>query len=326
MLDVRWLEDLVVLAETRSFTRAADIRNVTQSGLSRRIQSLEHWAGAPLIDRQGTPLALTTAGQQLLTAAGGAIGLLNSARRTIREDQDERLRSVRLAAPHILSATFFPRWLPLVQQKIGPTRISVLSDNLPGCCTALEDGQSDFVVCLVDQAGAVVSGAGQPMAIEGCSSLLIGRERLIPLSAPAADGTPLHSLEGGSRMSASYLAYSPECSLGWAVEALTARQPDLPSLNQIYENSLADGLRTMALSGLGVAWLPLTICHQDVLRGRLIRAGSTLLDIELEVRIHRAARRLSRKGEELWMRLSVETAALACPEINDRAEELRVIG
>lgn len=325
MLDMRWLEDFVVLAETRSFTRAADLRNVTQSGLSRRIQSLEHWAGTPLLDRQAVPLALTPPGQRLLEAAGGALGLLNAARRAIREDRDERLRSVRLAAPHILSVTFFPRWLPLVQQKLGPTRVSILSDNLPGCCAALDEGQSDFVVCLVDEAGAVVSGAGQSLAIQGCSSLLVGRERLIPLSAPDAGGAPLHSLGGGGRMSASYLAYSPECSLGWAVEALTARQANLPSLNQIYENSLADGLRAMALSGLGVAWLPLTICHQDILRGRLVRAGDMALDVALDIRIHRPARRLSRKGEELWMRLSAETAAMACPDLV--AEEgLRVVG
>ena len=324
MLDTRWLEDFVVLAETRSFTRAAEVRNVTQSGLSRRIQSLEHWAGTPLLDRQAVPLSLTPSGQRLLEAAGGALGLLNAARRAIREDHDERLRSVRLAAPHILSVTFFPRWLPLVQQKLGPTRVSILSDNLPGCCAALDDGQSDFVVCLVDEANAVVSGAGQSLAIQGCSSLIIGRERLIPLSAPDAGGAPLHGLNGGARMSAFYLAYSPECSLGWAVEALTARRPDLPSLNQIYENSLADGLRAMALSGLGVAWLPLTICHQDILRGRLVRAGDATLDIAMDIRIHRPGRRISRKGEELWMRISVETAAMTCPDVG-AGEGLRIV-
>lgn len=325
MLDVRWLEDLVVLAETRSFTRASEIRNVTQSSLSRRIQSLEHWAGAPLIDRQRTPLALTPAGHQLLDVAGGALGLLNGVRHAIREDQDERLRTVRLAAPHILSVTFFPRWLPLVQQKIGPTRVSILFDNLPGCCAALEDGGADFIVCFVDEAGAVVNGAGRPLAIEGCSSLLMGRERLIPLSAPDENGAPLHGLGRGPRLSASYLGYSPECSLGWAVEALTSKRPDLPQLNCLYENSLADGLRTMALSGLGVAWLPLTTCHQDILRGRLVRAGDVALDVALDIRIHRPARRLSRKSEELWMRLSVETATLACPEISEVAEGLRVV-
>ena len=325
MLDVGWLEDLITLAETRSFTRASEIRNVTQSGLSRRIQSLEQWAGAPLIDRQRTPLALTPAGHRLLDAAAGALGLLNGARHAIREDQDERLRTVRLAAPHILSVTFFPRWLPLMQQKIGPTRASILSDNLPGCCAALEDGGADFIVCFVDEAGAIANGAGRPLAIEGCSSLLIGRERLVALSAPDKSGAPLHGLDGGPRLSASYLGYSPECSLGWAVEALTAKRQDLPRLNCLYENSLADGLRTMAVSGLGVAWLPLTTCHQDILRGHLVRAGNASLDVELDIRIHRPARRLSRKGEELWMRLSVEAAALACPEISEVAEGLRLV-
>src|SRR5579872_2232388 len=99
MLDIRWLEDFIVVAETRNITRAAELRNVTQSGLSRRIQSLEHWAGAALIDRRHSPLELTEAGHKLLDVANQALGRLNGVRRTIREDQNERLRSIRFAAP-----------------------------------------------------------------------------------------------------------------------------------------------------------------------------------------------------------------------------------
>ena len=60
-------------------------------------------------------------------------------RRTIREDQNERLRSIRFAAPHILSVTFFPRWLLAIQAKLGSTRLSVTSDNLPGCASLCPD-------------------------------------------------------------------------------------------------------------------------------------------------------------------------------------------
>src|SRR5438309_10628940 len=105
MLDIRWLEDFLVVAATGNITRAADLRNVTQSGLSRRIQALEHWAGATLIDRRRTPLDLTDAGHKLLDVATEALGKLNGVRRTIHEDQNDRLRSIRFAAPHVLSVT-----------------------------------------------------------------------------------------------------------------------------------------------------------------------------------------------------------------------------
>jgi len=304
MLDIRWLEDFIVVAETRNITKASELRNVTQSGLSRRIQSLEHWAGAPLIERRRMPLELTEAGHKLLDVANEALGRLHGVRRTIREDQNERLRSIRFAAPHILSATFFPRWLLAIQATLGATRLSVTSDNLPGCASLFEDGAVDFVVCLVDNEGTILKGAGRPLGIESCASISVGKERLIPLSAPTADGQPLHRLDLNPRLSTSYLAYSPECSLGWAVENLVARRPDLVQLHSLYENSLADGLRTMALAGLGVAWLPLTTTHNDIIRGRLVRTGDPQLAIDLDIRLYRPAQRLANRAEELWTRLT----------------------
>ncbi len=317
MLDVRWLEDLVVIAETRNLTKAAEYRHVTQSGLSRRVQSLEHWAGAPLIDRRKSPIDLTEAGYRLLAVAGDVLGRLNGARLAIREDKDERLRCVRLAAPHILSVTFFPKWLPGLQAMLGPTRVTILSDNLPGCCAAVEDEGVDFLVALVDPDGGVIQGTGRPLGTEAYESLSIGRERLIALSAPDDRGRPAHRLQIGGADPVSYLSYSPECSLGWAVQRKLAATPRLPTLDSLYENSLADGLRTMALGGLGVAWLPLTTTHADILRGRLVRAAGPDLDIDLDVRLFRAPRKLSRKGEELWMRLSLERAVMSCPDLPD---------
>ena len=108
MLDISWLEDLAAVADTRNLTRAAELRNVSQSGLSRRLQSLENWAGAALLDRRKSPIELTDAGTQLLATANDVIGRLNATRRALREDQDQATRSVRFAAPHLLSVTFFP--------------------------------------------------------------------------------------------------------------------------------------------------------------------------------------------------------------------------
>ena len=40
-METKWLEDFVSLAETRSFSRSAQLRHVTQPAFSRRIQALE---------------------------------------------------------------------------------------------------------------------------------------------------------------------------------------------------------------------------------------------------------------------------------------------
>ena len=63
-MDTRWLQDFVTLSEVRNFTRAAELRNLSQAAFSRRIQSLEQWLGARLIDRNAYPTQLTDAGER----------------------------------------------------------------------------------------------------------------------------------------------------------------------------------------------------------------------------------------------------------------------
>jgi DNA-binding transcriptional LysR family regulator len=68
-METKWLEDFVSLAETRSFSRSAQLRHVTQPAFSRRIQSLEAWAGTDLVDRSSYPTRLTPAGETLHDAS-----------------------------------------------------------------------------------------------------------------------------------------------------------------------------------------------------------------------------------------------------------------
>ena len=70
-MQLKWLEDFIVLAQERSFTRAAEQRHVTHPAFVRRIRALEAWAGTPLVERgNGGPVTLTPAGQSFLDTAG----------------------------------------------------------------------------------------------------------------------------------------------------------------------------------------------------------------------------------------------------------------
>ena len=69
ILEIRWLEDLICVAEKGHFVRAAKARHVTQSSLSRRIKSLETWVGTELLDRSHHPIRLTPAGDEFIVKA-----------------------------------------------------------------------------------------------------------------------------------------------------------------------------------------------------------------------------------------------------------------
>ena len=96
-MDTRWLQDFVTLSEVRNFTRAAELRNLSQAAFSRRIQSLEQWLGARLIDRNAYPTQLTDAGERFRAIAIELINQLAEARADIGGAPGRN--QIRLAAP-----------------------------------------------------------------------------------------------------------------------------------------------------------------------------------------------------------------------------------
>src|SRR5579863_10403617 len=67
---LRQLQYLRLLAEPRSFSRAAEAAHVTQPTLSAGVQELEKILGAPVVDRGRAGVILTAAGEE--AAARGA--------------------------------------------------------------------------------------------------------------------------------------------------------------------------------------------------------------------------------------------------------------
>lgn len=62
-MELRHLRYFHVVAETLSFSRAAECLHIAQPPLSRQIRQLEEMVGAELIDRESRPIALTVAGK-----------------------------------------------------------------------------------------------------------------------------------------------------------------------------------------------------------------------------------------------------------------------
>ena len=79
-MHIKWLEDFITLAQTRSFSRAAELRHVTHPAFGRRIRALEAWAGTPLVERGGSPVRLTPAGETFLEASSQMVRSLGDAR------------------------------------------------------------------------------------------------------------------------------------------------------------------------------------------------------------------------------------------------------
>ena len=122
-MDTKWLEDFVSLAETRSFSRSAQQRHVTQPAFSRRIQALEAWAGIDLVDRSSYPTRLTPAGETFHAQALEILSALQATRSMMRSHQAADQDMVEFAVPHTMAFTFFPHWLMDLRQEIGRAHV-----------------------------------------------------------------------------------------------------------------------------------------------------------------------------------------------------------
>src|SRR5688572_20591080 len=108
-MELKWLEDFVCLANTGSFWKASEQRHVSQPAFSRRIQALESWVGATLIDRSSYPVSLTPYGRQFLPYAQDILKTSHSIRDEFRMLSAAAENEIRIASLHTLSIYLLPR-------------------------------------------------------------------------------------------------------------------------------------------------------------------------------------------------------------------------
>jgi len=117
--------------------------------------------------------------------------------------------------------------------------------------------------------------------------------------AAEGQGKPRLDLGGGARVP--LLAYSAGAFLGRSVNGLL-RQRAL-RFTTVYETAMADSLKSMALEGLGIAWVPQLSVRAELARGELVVCGGPQWHVPLEIRLYRCA--LVRKANVrlLWRKL-----------------------
>lgn len=292
-MELTWLEDFVALVETRNFSRAAERRHITQPAFSRRVRHLEQWIGTPLFERTSTGVRLTAAGEQFERGAADLVRRITALVRETREAGGSEIATLRIAATHALSFTFFPRWIRDVEAHgtIAPVRL--ISDSMSACEEMMLLGDAQFLLCYYHPDSAGRLGA------RGFRRIDVGDDRLRPFVAPDADGRPPWQLEGPDPVP--FLAYSAESGLGriWAAQGFAER---LTSLDRTFSARLAATLMTMACEGRGVAWLPESLAERDVALGRLIPLGPSETIVPLTVSIYRPTARQS-PGAEAFSKL-----------------------
>jgi DNA-binding transcriptional LysR family regulator len=283
-MELLWLEDFNTLAESGNFSRAAELRHVSQPAFSRRIRALESWAGVDLFERSAQGATLTEAGQSMLENARELTRRLYQMRSDVREVAGKATRTLHFSATHSLSFTFFPAWIRQVENGTPIEGIRLHSDNMVACEQLLLNGEVQFLICHQHP------NVPPRFDSQQFESKVIGTDLLLALQSPELPATePIP-----------FLAYTAESGLGRIIASHLQNRAGHPKLDTTFSSHLAAVLLSMALQAKGVAWIPETLAAAELASGRLVRCVAALEDIPTEIRIFRAKMPLGDFAEGFW--------------------------
>jgi LysR family hydrogen peroxide-inducible transcriptional activator len=175
-LNLHLLDQFVVLARTKNFTRAAEELHLSQSALSRAIQKLEDQLGQPVVDRKPREVVLTELGELLLERAKHILQLMEDTFSELSEAG--RRRRIRLGAIPTIAPYFLPGLLSSFAKKHPDIAVIVQEDTTENLIKRCNHGEIDVAILalpvlaknfevepLFDEELLLVVPAGHPLAI-----------------------------------------------------------------------------------------------------------------------------------------------------------------
>ena len=290
-MNLIWLEDFLALAASGNFSRAAEERASSQPAFSRRIRGLEEWIGVELVDRSSQPAKLTEAGEWFRGVGEDLLARVARLPGEARRITEADAQTLRIASTHALSFTFLPQWLRRLEATAPLGQVQLMSDVLARCEALMLQSKVQFVL---SHAHAKAAGALDGYA---CRSAHVGDDRLVPVSVPDAAGRPRHA---PTAKGSALLQYTEESGLGRILRTVLSRRFDQWSPQIVFTAHAASVLRTMALDGRGLAWLPETLVRDDLAAGRLVAAAGDAWNVPLEIRLYREREPLGPVAEAFW--------------------------
>jgi DNA-binding transcriptional LysR family regulator len=136
----------VAVAETRHFTRAAELARVAQPSLSQQVRALERDVGATLFHRIRGNVTLTEAGETLLPIARRILAETETAYRAIRELDELGRGRVRLGATPSLCTGLLPAMLAAFRRAYPGIELVLHESGSRDLQTELSEGALDLAM------------------------------------------------------------------------------------------------------------------------------------------------------------------------------------
>jgi DNA-binding transcriptional LysR family regulator len=140
----RQVRYFIKIAELKSLSRAADYLDLTQSGLSRQLATLEAYLGKPLFSRTGRGVELTDAGRAMLEPVRSGYSVIDQALENVREKEGITQGNVHLATVHTLSYYFTADVVAMFVGARPHVNLSLMGRSSPEVVELVESGKADI--------------------------------------------------------------------------------------------------------------------------------------------------------------------------------------
>jgi len=186
---LRQLSYLKLLAEHRSFSRAAEAAHVTQPTLSAGIQELERTLGAAVVDRARSGVILTAIGEEVVGRANDILARTEELVETARSSGQPLTGRFRLGVIPTIAPLLLPRALPLLRRRFPKLGLFLREDLTQRLIASLKAGALDAALIAL------------PYDLSGLQSARVGDDELLavlPADHPLSAGgnVPPEALEG----------------------------------------------------------------------------------------------------------------------------------
>lgn len=149
-IDTLGVQAFIAIADHANFGKAADALHISQTALTRRLQNLEAYLGATLVERTTRTVALTKMGSDFLPQCRRLIGELAAALREVRETGKALRGDVSIACVPTAGVRYLPRIIERYSARYPDNRIKVLDHASSGVAAAVLRREAEFGINIAE--------------------------------------------------------------------------------------------------------------------------------------------------------------------------------
>lgn len=148
--ELQGIQAFIKVAEFCCFTKAAEVLNVTQPALTRRIKKLEESLGTPLFERSTRRVSLTAVGKSFLPNARNLLNLFENSVLNIKEMASHQVGKVTLSCLPTAAFYFLPTVIRDYNASYPNIRVRILEHGTNNCLEAVLNGDADFGINMIN--------------------------------------------------------------------------------------------------------------------------------------------------------------------------------